>query len=151
VNIKQIQKEHGSPPVTRPPSRGQAMVEFAITLSLAMILLFVTVQFALIGNAALAVTELAYVGARYASVNNTLDSTAIATYMKSIASPTINENNGGDLSITLTPQAAPRTFGTPLTVTISYNLQNKLFLPNPFLGIQFPTILQNIQTTMMSE
>ena len=131
-------------------SRGQSIVEFSITLSLAMILLFVTIQFALIGNAALSVTELAYAGARYAAVNPVKSETQVSDYMKSIAAPTINENSGADLTVTLNPTSG-RTFGNPVTVTVVYNLQSKLFLPNPFLGIKFPTSLSGIQTTMMTE
>src|SRR6266851_4394198 len=130
-------------------SRGQSLVEF--TMTLALILLFVTIQFALIGDAALAVTELAYVGARYAAVNPSFDQSTVATYMKSVASPTIGGNNGADLTITVNPTAPlPRAIGTAVSVTVSYKLNSKLFLPNPFLGITFPTTLSGIQTTMMS-
>ncbi len=133
-------------------SRGQSLVEFTITLTLALILLFVTIQFALIGDAALAVTELAYVGARYAAVNPSFDQSTVATYMKSVASPTIGGNSGADLTITVNPTAPlPRAIGTAVSVTVSYKLNSKLFLPNPFLGITFPTTLSGIQTTMMSE
>ena len=127
------------------------MVEFAMTLTLAMMVLIVTIQFAIIGDAALAVTQLAYAGARYAAVNPTYNESTIATYMKSIASPAISERDGVNLTVTIAPTTTPRTFGTSVQVSVVYSLQNKLFLPNPFLGISFPTQLSGIQTTMMSE
>jgi len=104
-----------------------------------------------IGNAALALSQLSYAGARYAAVNPSLTQSAIASYMKSNAAPTINENSGANLTITVSPNTAPRPFGTAVTVSVSYNLQNKLFLPNPFMGISLPTQLSNFTNTMMSE
>ena len=130
--------------------RGQSLVEFVITLALALIVLIVTIQFAIIGDAALAVTQLAYAGARYAAFNPDYDYSTISGYMKTVASPAINESNGANLRITLIPGAIPRTIGSSVQVSVVYNLTNKLFLPNPFLGISFPTTLSGIQTTMIS-
>jgi hypothetical protein len=129
------------------------MVELAMTLTLALMVLIVTIQFAIIGDAALAVTQLAYAGARYAAVNPTYNQSTIATYMKSIASPAISDNQTTDIAVTpdVTPSTPQRTFGTSVQVSVVYQLKNKLFLPNPFLGISFPTTLSGIQTTMMSE
>ncbi len=42
--------------------RGQAMVEFALIATLAMVVLLVGIQFAIIGQAALAVTQASYLG-----------------------------------------------------------------------------------------
>ena len=130
--------------------RGQSLVEFVITLMLALIVLIVTIQFAIIGDAALAVTQLAYAGARYAAFNPSYDDSTISRYMKTVASPAINESSGANLRITLTPGATRRTIGSSVQVSVVYNLRNKLFLPNPFLGISFPTTLSGIQTTMIS-
>jgi hypothetical protein len=129
------------------------MVELAMTLTLALMVLIVTIQFAIIGDAALAVTQLAYAGARYAAVNPTYNQSTIATYMKSIASPAISDIQTTDIAVTpdVTPSTPQRTFGTSVQVSVVYQLKNKLFLPNPFLGISFPTTLSGIQTTMMSE
>ncbi len=139
-------------------ARGQALVEFAITLTLMMIVLTVTIQCAIVGNAALAVSQLAYAGARYAAINSSYDQTAVSNYMISIASPTISESGGADLTITLScsPSACPpsgtqRQFGSTVQVSVAYNLSGKLFLPNPFLGISFPTQLSGIQSAMLSQ
>lgn len=127
------------------------MIEFAITLALALMVLIVTIQFAIIGDAALAVTQLAYAGARYAAVNPGYDGSKISRYMRSVASPAINEGSGANLKITLIPRAAPHSIGSSLQVSVVYDLRKKVFLPNPFLGISFPTTLSGIQTTMVSQ
>lgn len=140
-------------------ARGQAVVEFAIISGVALIVLLVGIQFALIGQCALAVTQLSYTAARYASVHptQTLSDTTLQTYIQNAASPTLL-NNGidfggtgkGDLSIFIpsTGKACPSTnsFGAPVTIEVQYDLSSKIFLPNPFLGIPFPTTVQSIQT-----
>jgi Flp pilus assembly protein TadG len=131
--------------------RGQTLIEFALSLTVFIVLLFGIIQLAIIGNSALAVSQLAYAGVRYAAINPSKSSDLIISYMKSIAPVTIAENNCADLSISLSPSVAPRTFGTTVSVSITYSLSNKLLLPSPFLGISFPTSLTNIQNTMMSE
>jgi hypothetical protein len=119
-------------------ARGQAMVG---------------IQFALIGDCALAVTQLSYVGARYASVHPTYQLTSssggsdVESYMLSVASPTIMSNSGNDLTISMpTPCPTTNSFSNPVTISVQYNLTSKIFLPNPFLGISFPTTVQSTQT-----
>src|SRR5215469_342453 len=48
---------------------GQAMVEFALVMFVALIVLFVAIQMAFIGQAALALGQMNYQGARFAAVN----------------------------------------------------------------------------------
>lgn len=128
-------------------ARGQAMAEFAIIAPVALILLVVGIQFAIIGQCAVALTQVNYVGARYASVHPTYTQGAVVTYMESVASPTLLSNSGNDLTVT-TWIACPSTqpFGSPVTIGLQYNLSSKIFLPNPFLGISFPTTVQSTQT-----
>lgn len=63
-----VTKSHGGT-----ARRGQAMVELAFMLPLAMIVLIVSIQFAILGGAALSLNRLAYAGARYAAVNPNSD------------------------------------------------------------------------------
>jgi Flp pilus assembly protein TadG len=130
-------------------ARGQSMTELALIMPVLLVLLVVGIQYAVIGDCALAVTQLSYDGARYASVNPTYTlGTGVKTYMLSVASPLIMSNNGGDLSITM-PVTCPSTnpFSFPVTITVQYNLASKIFLPTPFfLGITFPTTVQSTQT-----
>jgi uncharacterized protein (UPF0333 family) len=131
-------------------ARGQAMVEFALIATIAIMVLVVGIQFALIGQAALAVSQLSFAGARYASVNTSYTQSQIRTYMVQEGSPTITSNNGSNLTITVTrsTNADGTYFGQPVTVSISYNATSKLILPNPFLGITFPTTLTAQETAM---
>ncbi len=82
----------------RKPRRGQAMVEFALVSIVAVIVLFGSVQLALIGQLYLALGQMNYRGVRYAAVspdciNATsgcgLNNQSIKAYMLSVASPTI--------------------------------------------------------------
>ena len=72
-----------------PAFSGQAMVEFALVLFVAMIVLFVSIQMAFIGQAALALGQLNYQAARYAAVNPTFGCTTVATYMHSNGAPSV--------------------------------------------------------------
>ena len=78
--------------------RAQAMVEFALVLIIAVIVLFGSVQLALIGQLALALGQMNYQGVRYAAVSPNcvdektacgLSNQSITQYMLSVASPTI--------------------------------------------------------------
>ena len=138
--------------------RGQAMVEFALIATLSMVVLLVGIQFAIIGQAALAVTQASYLGARAASVNTNLDSNSLSNAIASQISPTIN---GATVTLTNTTDptcsAGPggtRSFGCPINVTVTYDATSKLFLPANWtmLGdhavITFPTNLTSTQSAM---
>ncbi len=129
-------------------ARGQSMVEFALVSTIAMFILVVGAQVAIIANAALAVSQLVSQGTRYAAVNPTYTSDTISSYVKGAASNAINENNGGHLTVTVNPTTAPRTTGTSVSITLSYNAAGKIVLPNPFFGISFPTTLSATETAM---
>jgi Flp pilus assembly protein TadG len=138
--------------------RGQSAVEFALTLTLLFIVLLVGVQFALIGQAALALSQGASAIARYAAVNEPQGKIG-ATFsgspnsdMQNLLSPSILTGSGSDLTVTINSYKGGTT-STPATdpmqpsidraiVTLSYNASSKIVLPNPFLGIiNFPTSL----------
>jgi len=124
------------------------MVEFALLSTLAMFVLLVAIQLAVIGQAALAVSQLAYQGARYASVNPTAGQSSIVAHLQSIAPSNIN--NAKNLTIVVSPAAAPRSFSSTVSVTVTYQLGNSLALSNPFLGLKFPTSL-TVTHSAMSE
>jgi Flp pilus assembly protein TadG len=115
-------------PLGRRSQRGQSMAEFALMVPLLIAVVFIAITFAVIGQAALAVSQLAYNGARYAAVNPTLSTSQISSYIQSgnIGSPTITKNSGANLTVTVT-----RTGGSyqPVTVTVAYNLSG-----NPLVG-----------------
>ena len=129
-------------------SSGQTLVEFAFILPLVLLLMLGVVQLALIGGSALAVNQAAIACVRYAAVNPGANQSTVDSYLKSVASPLINDSNLQ--TITLAPTATPRTTGSAVSVTVVYTLSNKLFLGASFFGITFPTQLSG-QMTMTSE
>jgi uncharacterized protein (UPF0333 family) len=125
--------------------RAQSAVELAFVLPVVLTVMVVGVQFAIIGAASLALGQVNYQGARYAAINASATQDAVKTYMLSVASPTISANSGAYLTASLSP-TPPCTFGTAITVSLSYNAAHLLALPNPFLGISFPTTLTSTES-----
>jgi Flp pilus assembly protein TadG len=133
-------------------SRGQSAVEFAMIATLVLVVLIVGVQFALIGQAYLAVGQGASVLARYAAVNpnsfGTYNGTAsVPAAALALLSPTIND---GNLTVTIhsyvggttTTTSSPQPVKDYAVVTVNYSAINKIFLPtSTLLGISFPTAL----------
>jgi Flp pilus assembly protein TadG len=147
---------------------GQAAVEFALVLIVAMIVLFVAIQMAVIGQAALALGQMNYQGARYAAIYTTCvdaktstcgpNNQTIQAYMVSVASPTITKLGAGALTVNYctTPQGtttclnsgSARGFGDSVTISCTLNVNGLLFLSNPFLGVSFPTTLNSSETAL---
>jgi Flp pilus assembly protein TadG len=136
--------------------RGQAMVEFALIATLVMMVLLVGVQFAIVGQAALSLSQGASAIARYVAVNEPLGKVSSSfsgnptADMKGLLSSAILTNSGGDLTVTVnsyqggttsTPAVTPRATIDYAIVTLTYDASKKIALPNPFLGINFPTSL----------
>lgn len=74
--------------------RGQAAVEFALISVVAMIVLFVAVQLALIGEDALALGQMNYQGARWAAVNTCATDDEIINYILVSGSPSVTQSGG---------------------------------------------------------
>jgi Flp pilus assembly protein TadG len=127
--------------------RGQSIVEFALISPIVSLLLTIAFQVALIGQSALALSQIASAAAHYAADNPAADQGAIADYVQSAASRTLESNEGHDLTVVVTPGGGSRSFGTPVTVSVSYNLKSRIVLPNPFLGVALPTSITCASTT----
>jgi len=146
-------------------SRGQSMVEFAFLSAFALVLMLVGIQYALIGQMALAVSQGSSALARYAAVYpgtfGTNNGTAtLPTQAAALLSPTINDAH---LTVTInsyTNTGASET-GTiipsqdQVVINLSYDATTKLVLPNPFMqippffpGINFPTQLTSQQSQL---
>jgi hypothetical protein len=138
--------------------RGQAAVEFALVATVAMIVLFVAVQLALIGEDALALGQMNYQGARWAAVNTCATHAQVVQYMLSVGSPSVTESGGscgtqlkfiitddlgtdsspgisGSTCTTPTPTScagspAPtsRTFGNPVKIQVNFDATKAIFL-----------------------
>ncbi len=125
--------------------RAQAAVEFALIAPVIIIVMLVGVQFAIIGVAALGLGQVDYQGARYAAVNSSATQSQVQSYMLSVASPIISANSGQYLTVGLSP-TPPCSFGSTVTVSVTFDVSHLVMLPNPFLGlINFPTSLTNSQ------
>ncbi len=127
--------------------RGQAMVEMALVVTVLLFLSMGLIQFALIANARITLTNLAREGARFAAVHatetgsdNNADSTkGIKTYVVRVADSTsLNSIAIGDITISpmeTSPMSMSRSSGKPITVTVNYNMRNKFILPVSFPGL----------------
>jgi Flp pilus assembly protein TadG len=128
------------------------MVEFALISSVAMMVMMIGIQFALIGQAALAVSQGSSALARYAAVNpgalGTNGTVALPTAAQQLLSSSILTNGGSDLTTTIASYSGTSTTTTSspgytdrVVITLSYNAASKIALPNPFFGITFPSTL----------
>lgn len=133
--------------------RGQSMAEFALLAPLFLFVVFVAITFAVIGQSALAVSQLAYNGARYAAVNPGLTNAQVQTYIKSgaIGAPSITAGGGANLTVTVV-QAG---FGQPVSVTVAYDLSSNSIVSSMttlFNGLgftqTFPTSLSATEVVM---
>jgi Flp pilus assembly protein TadG len=149
--VTRVECEAGSRPFRKALTKlrragcGQAFVEFAIMAPLALMLILVGIQFAIIGTASLGLGQVNYQGARYAANNTSASAAAVQSYMLSVASPIIGANSGSYLTSSLSP-APPCAFGATVTVAVTFDTRHLVLLPNPFLGIPFPTTLTNSES-----
>jgi hypothetical protein len=126
-------------------NQSQTLVEFAFILPVFLLLMLGVVQMVLVGGAALAVNQAAVTCSRYAALNPTYTSTQINSYLTTVASPLINDS--GLQPITISPATTPRSTGSAVSVTVSYDLKAKLFLGSSFFGVTFPTQVSVTHTT----
>lgn len=116
---------------------GQALVEMAFVV---MILLFLTlglVQFALISNARVTMTNISREGARYAAVNClSVSDAAIETHIdNNIAQfTTLRDINASNIVISY-PGAGGKNSGQQVRVDINYDVRRKFILPLSFPGL----------------
>jgi len=125
-------------------ARGQASVEMAFMLPVVLFVMLLGIQYSIIGLAVLGLGQANYQGARYAATNPSATQSAIQSYMVSVASPIISTGSGRYLTSTVNP--TPCTFGSNVTVAVSFDSTHLVVLPNPFFGIQFPTTLTNTES-----
>jgi len=133
--------------------RGQSAVEFALISVLALAVMLIGIQFALIGQTALAVSQGSAALARYVAVHpgsfGSQNGTAsVPVAAAALLSPTIND---GNLTVTIKSYKSDGTteeddtivpIQDQVKISLSYVATNKLFLPNhTLLGISFPTTL----------
>lgn len=133
----------------RKQRRGTTLVEFALVVTLLLVLSLLIVQYGVIMNTTVTLSHLSREGARYAAVHPGTDA-AIRSYIQTATPGLIRYN---DLTITVTPTegSSSRVSGNPISVTITYNMQRKLFLPSTFFGIPIFSPNYSTKATMLIE
>ena len=125
--------------------------------TVALAVMLIGIQFAIIGQAALAVSQGASALARYAAVNpgalgtdnGSVSGGSLPTAAQNLVSSSILSNSGGDLTVTIASYTGTTTTTTSspqytdrVVISMSYNAANKIVLPSStLLGISFPTTL----------
>jgi Flp pilus assembly protein TadG len=103
---------------------GQTMAEFAIVLPLLALLLFSIVQFGIVFNQYVTLTDAVRAGARKAAVSRNLSDPEGATEAQVVAAATDLDPAG--LEVTVSPPS-PWTTGSDVTVTATYPYSISLF------------------------
>jgi Flp pilus assembly protein TadG len=165
--------------VTRRRAKGQAIVEFAFTLPLFVVLVMVTFQFGLLFIAYYSETRMARETARWAAVHSkTSDDAALADHVNTTmlpglvgGTPSVTAGTStvdatatvGKMTVRYTPcvssggicTGANRVAGATLYVDMSYDVSSVLFLPaNWRLGslvVNIPTALPAYRVYVMVE
>jgi Flp pilus assembly protein TadG len=141
-------------------SRGQSAVEFALISVFALAVMMIGIQYALIGQAAVAVSQGSGALARYAAsnasalptTNGTVKGSGLPASMQQLLSQSILTNSGNDLTVSINSftgsgatEKNPPAQGDQLVISLSYVTTSKIAVPNPFLampplfpGITFP-------------
>jgi Flp pilus assembly protein TadG len=158
-------------------SRGQSMVEFALGATVALAVMLIGIQFALIGQSALDVSQGAAALARYAAQNPGALGGNTPLYNGAVSMPLPGEAESL-LPASLTGSTTKTVGGKPVTtynltvnvasysgstasttnspaqtdrvvVSLSYNAANRMVLPpTTLLGISFPSTLTAADTQM---
>lgn len=111
-------------------NRGQALVEFALILPVLMLLIIGVMEFGLIINQYMVVTEAAREGARSAALGGS--NATITTVVKTAAS----QMDTSQLTVTVSP-ATTRVRGNGVTVTVQKPIKTITKLINPFFPAGF--------------
>jgi Flp pilus assembly protein TadG len=135
---------------------GQAAVEFALTATVLLLLLFGVIQLAIVGDALLAVNQYAYSAVRYASINagtcasQPCSTSSLGSQIKALPKSPFIDDSG-----LATPTVSPGSVssGNQISVTITYNLVTgqKLFLQSLFGTTLFPTTSVTSTESMLVE
>jgi Flp pilus assembly protein TadG len=152
-------------------SQGQSAVEFALLSTFALGLMLLGVQFALVGQAAIAVSHGASSLARYVANhpgalgtnNGSLTASSLTAAEKNLLSSSILTNGGNDLTINVnsytgtgaTQSGTPVAASDKVVIALSYVTTSKIAVPNPFLqipgvfaGISFPSTVGSSSSQM---
>jgi len=133
--MKNLNRRHGK------MRRGSTLVEFALVLPILLMLSMLLVQYGIILNTTISLTNLAREGGRYAAVNPLVTTTTATTNTTTAA---IEDNiqsklppaltlADGDIDVTCSTTACGT--GSDIRVTVRYDMKRKMFLPSKFFNI----------------
>jgi len=109
--------------------RAFAMVEFAMVVPIVVVLVMGVIQYGMLAQCTAIVTNLSQEGARFGTTSASGRKDAdIVAYVKQAAQSTPIESDL--LKVTVSPEestASPRQVGGPLTVTVEYDMKNRVF------------------------
>lgn len=113
--------------------RGAALVEFAMVSVLFLTMLLGMLQFGIYLSATNTLWNGAREGARFAAVQaSTIPTTTANAQIADQIAATIAPLERSKMTVTITPDdSAARTYGTPITVTVTYDMRSRLFVPMP--------------------
>ena len=159
MNRHTFPSRRGTSPLARASRsrrRGAALMEFALVAAMFLMLLMGMLQFGIYLSTTNSLWNLSREGARYASVQRSDSDTAdqnnqrIEDHVKKpspagMLPPDIDPNK---LTVSVTPDdATRRALGTEVTVTLTYDMSDKIFVPmGNLLNKKYTTT-----TTMMVE
>ena len=130
-----INRNFKQPSATRRPTRrrGAALVEFALISVLFLTMLLGMLQFGIYLSATNTLWNGAREGARVAAVQAaTLPTTTANAQIVDQIAKTIAPLDRNKMSVTISPaDNKDRVYGTPVTVTVTYDMRSKLFVPLP--------------------
>ncbi len=114
--------------------RGQAIIEMALITTALLFLTLGLMQFALLANARITLTNLAREGARYAAMTKGATDRQIEdAVIAAAASTPLSDITRPEISVTPSPASARVPDGS-VTVTVTYDLRKKLIPGVAFLG-----------------
>ena len=113
--------------------RGAALVEFALISVLFLTMLLGMLQFGVYLSATNTLWNGAREGARLAAVlSNSLPTADADAQITTQIKKTIAPLDAKNMKVTITPaESSARTYGTAVTVQVSYDMRSKLFVPLP--------------------
>lgn len=121
--------------------RGQALIEMSMVVIVLLFLTMGLIQYGVIANAKLTLTNISREGARFAAVRGTDESGGTSADQKirnriaQVAANTNLSDMNTTTDVTITPDKDNRDKGELITVAVRYSMKKKLFLPSGFPGL----------------
>jgi Flp pilus assembly protein TadG len=130
--------------------RAQAAIELALVLPVLMLLAMLIIQYSILMNTAASITNLSREGARLAVSTQASDASIQARVTD------LDDNYGviianNDIAVSPADDNNRKVAGTLVTVSITYDMSKKLFLPSKIFGMTLFNKNFVGQTTMMMQ